>query len=777
MASTEGSPRDVSPAVIYTTVAVTSGSALLFELFQTRILSFIFWNHIVYLAISIALLGFGVSGTVVSWITRKPIANLARTIARLCACLSLSFILAVLAIAVLFPRCLRESSPESKLTFCYLVSIPPFIFAGSILALLFSYGREPMGRFYGTDLIAASVGCVLFFLLLPSLGAIPCIMLLALITGVAALVWAWRERGSARIWLGLLILTAAHFFTLGLVAPNRFDFLPENYKEMTLALAQGGAIERTEWTTLSRIDVLTSTPRTKGILFGYHEHPPYSYKMITQDASAHTRLLGSAAIADIDEKIRSGNPLSRSAASEGISWPTMIPYSILNRPDVAIIGTGGGIDVANALANNAHSVLAIELNPFTYQLTRNIYSRWNGGLLHDSRVTAVNDEGRSAIRRSSKEFDFIAVIAIDTFAALNSGAYVLSENYLYTVDAFRDYFNHLKPGGILSLFRWNSFPPKETLRLVVLAAQAWREQGVSKIDDRVLVVGNSGWASTIFKNGAFTTAELGKLAVQIQKTHQVVLFWPKVYPIGKQEAFEQLYYRSLNDPTMVASARYFNRLVSAYEAGTEAHFFNTYPFKVTPTTDDSPFFFESSPIFKLGSWNESFTVLHGTGVQTTLISIVVLSTLVMLGAIVVPLRILHAQGLQVPNAGSYMVYFAGLGFGFMILEISLMQKSVLVLGNPMYSIPILLAGILVSAGVGSVISARWKASFKNKIAASGVLLVAATLMAATSLTGGANLILPLSPPRHSFRGPRCARGHLPRHFLPGRIAALARSGS
>jgi hypothetical protein len=451
VASTEESPRDVSPAVIYTTVAVTSGSALLFELFQTRILSFIFWNHIVYLAISIALLGFGVSGTVVSWITRKPIANLAKTIARLCACLSLSFILAVLAIAVLFPRCLRESSPESKLTFCYLVSIPPFIFAGSILALLFSYGGEPMGRLYGTDLAAASVGCALFFLLLPSLGAIPCVMLLALITGVAALVWAWRERGSARIWLGLLILTAAHFFTLGLVAPNKFDFLPENYKEMTLSLAEGAAIERTEWTTLSRIDVLTSTPRTKGILFGYHEHPPYSYKIITQDASAHTRLLGSAAIADIDEKVKSGNPLSRSAAYEGISWPTMIPYSILNRPDVAIIGTGGGIDVANALANNPHSVFAIELNPFTYQLTRNIYSRWNGGLLHDSRVTAVNDEGRSAIRRSSKEFDFIAVIAIDTFAALNSGAYVLSENYLYTVDAFRDYFNHLK-------HRRNAFP-------------------------------------------------------------------------------------------------------------------------------------------------------------------------------------------------------------------------------------------------------------------------------------------------------------------------------
>ncbi len=192
MASTEESPRNISPAVIYATVAVTSGSALLFELFQTRILSFIFWNHIVYLAISIALLGFGVSGTVVSWITRKPIANLARTIARLCACLSLSFILAVLAIAVVFPICLRESSPESKLTFCYLVSIPPFIFAGSILALLFSYGRQPIGRLYGTDLTAASVGCVLFFLLLPSLGAIQCVMLLGLMTGVAALVWAWR---------------------------------------------------------------------------------------------------------------------------------------------------------------------------------------------------------------------------------------------------------------------------------------------------------------------------------------------------------------------------------------------------------------------------------------------------------------------------------------------------------------------------------------------------------------------------------------------------------
>ena len=716
-------PRESPAWLNYGTVSIVSASGLLFEFIQTRILSFIFWNHVVYLAISIALLGFGISGTVVSWLMRRDRFKFRPLMAALTSGMAVSLLFSVFFIQRCLPL-VRTHAPSLRLMACYLVSVPPFIFSGAALSFLFARSRQSLGRLYRADLASAGAGCVIFFFFLPALGAVAGIAVLSALLLVLSCVWAWPDASRWKYAIVTLAVAAIVIAEISVLWPQAVDFQAEPYKEMADMLAHGGYVERTKWTTLSRIDVVAAPSEQ---LYNYAEYPPGSYKVLTQDGSANTSLPGKNAIASVFQRVQAGEP----------PHPAVLPYAILNHPDVAIIGTGGGIDTVDALSHKARSVLTIELNPFTFDVNRNIYADWNGRMLHDTRVYAINSEGRSAIRSIDRKFDLLQVIAIDTFAALNSGAYVLSENYLYTVEAFRDYFAHLKPGGVLSLYRWNYNPPRETLRLTMLAGTAWRQQGIRRIDDRIMVVGTEQWAMTLFKNGPFTAAETAALARVTAKLHETVFYWPNVLP--QQQHFEADYYRTVTDPSLLQITSAFHRGITSFQGGKEASFFASYPYKVTPTTDDSPFFFESSSLSDIRNW--SFDELRGSGVQATLLQILITSTVVMLGAILLPLWIYQRKGLHVRGVGQYSCYFAALGLAFMIVEISLMQKCVLILGNPMYSIPVLLAAILGSAGIGSGIGARWQAPLGRKVALCSALVAVTLAASATLLTGLAPVVL------------------------------------
>ncbi|HWR34772.1 MAG TPA: hypothetical protein VN622_02740 [Clostridia bacterium] len=716
----------------YLTIAVVSFSALTFELVQTRILSFIFWNHIVYLAISIALLGFGISGSFVTWLKRRSLntaEDTAGAIARCTAAMSISMLLSVVVISRALPL-MTDVDSAWKLMICYIVSVPPFIFAGATISLIMAYAAATTGRLYFFDLVAASFGCVLFFVLLPALGAVGAVSLLALLVAACAILWT---RSSA------LMRTPTSGFSIAVVAVlgsmllfglrDKFEYLPEPYKELAEMLSKGAHLERTRWTTLARIDVVGGhTPQ----VLNYTEHPPDSYKIITQDGSAHTRLVGSGAIADIFSRVASGAQVH----------PSGITYSVLNHPDVAIIGTGGGIDVAYALANNPSSVFTVELNPYTHRLTTEDYQDWNSHMMSDPRVTAIHAEGRNAIRSIDRKFDLVQIIAIDTFAALNAGAYVLSENYLYTVEAFQDYFSHLKPNGYLAMYRWNSFPPKETLRLTSLAAEAWRRSGVNRVGNRVMVIGDDVWALSIFKNGEFSEAEVNALAEAARRADRSVLYWPKVRPAAEQREFEQFYYEAHNDKHIPEFSAAFNELLASYDSGTQSEFFRKYPYKIVPTSDDSPFFFETSSLSDLDNW--SLNTLRGSSVQSTMFQITIAATIAMICAIFLPLYFFDRGGIAGNGSGSFTLYFASLGFGFMLLEVALMQKAILLLGNPMYSIPAVLSGMLLSAGIGSGVSSRWGVSFRRKITIATAVLVLSVAAFAVGFAGLSPILLRMS---------------------------------
>jgi predicted membrane-bound spermidine synthase len=704
-----------------TTVAFTSFATLLFQLTQTRILSYIFWNHAVYLTVSLALLGFGISGTFVALFASTKSLFTPRILARLLMGFGFASFGAIALTAWFLPHLGWEPAWRSLL-FCYVLYVAPFIFSGAVLGIIFSASVARVGSLYSIDLLAAGLGCILFFFLLPLLSAPILVPVLSACALLLAVGWSAPQEPVTRM---TSLLGGIGLVAIALVQglfPSFLDFTPIASKEMGIFLDKTkyphARIEHTTWTPIGRIDVVGDEQAN---LWGY-DHPRGSYKIITQDGTAHTRLLSGRAIQALEAEVKNGTNRD----------PESLVFRIKPDADVAIIGVGGGIDVAKALAFGARSIYGVELNPATYHYAKEVYADYSGHLLQDPRVTLVNGEGRSTLRSLDRRFDVIQFIAVDTFAALDAGAYVLSENYLYTVEAFADMFNRLEPEGILAFYRWLFSPPRETLRLSALACEAWARRGINGCSQRIMVIGADGWALSLFKNTPFTPEEAEKLSRHAASIGRTVLHWPKVFTPADQERHEAQAYAGVS-PQMIEASQAFNRLTAAYRSGTERQFFASYIYNVAPTTDDSPFFFEYHFLntFGLPRLSGGHTDYFRSGqVTTTLYMILAEATLLSLVAIFWPLYRYQRQGLRVPHAGSYSLYFAALGFGFMMIEIALTQKAVLFLGNPLYALSVVLATILASAGIGSRIVAQtgWSVRQVTGPVALGFLALVALLI-------------------------------------------------
>ncbi|HEY9776785.1 MAG TPA: hypothetical protein V6C81_23685 [Planktothrix sp.] len=671
------------------TIGLVSFATILFELLQTRVLSFIFWNHLVYITLSSAMLGFGISGTITS-IFMPKITDSGKLLSKLLALFGATAS-GALYLTYLLPL-LGGQSGLIKIFAAYFIYLFPFVFAGSIISVLLSSPNNNVGRLYAADLLSAGLACIAFFFLLPLLEPDKLIGLITLVMGALAMRWASEDKalkltGFAVASVGLMVVICSIFVKIPLLA--------EPYKELHDYLSvSGAAIETTVWTPLCRIDVTNISP---------------GVKEITQDASAHTYLLSAKNIEEINNSAKNNTDM----------YPGTMAWDVKQSPDVAVIGVGGGIDIANALAHGSKSVISAELNPATYDIVTRRYADYNGHFTTDKRLTPLVEEGRNMLRQQNKKFDIIQVIGIDTFAALSSGAYVLSENYLYTTEAFREMFNHLHEDGILSFGRWSTFPPKESLRLVSIALEAMRLNGGHELDKRVFIFYTAnGWAVCLFKNSPFTIDEFQTIKAGAARRKLPVIYWPKVLPAKQQADLEKAYYQN-QDKQCVDSHSIFQTMIEAFEHNTEKQFFDSYPALVTPTTDDSPFFFEySKSALELPNFND----LRGSAANVTLYAVLSESILFTLMAIFFPLWKFQRQSLD-KSMGIFSVYFAAIGTGFMLVEIALMQKCVLFLGSPLYSLPVVLASLLLSAGVGSWLVTRLNWSIKKTVTTFGSALV------------------------------------------------------
>jgi hypothetical protein len=448
-ASLMQTPKSKPNGSIYAGVFLLSAATLLFQVTLTRIFSVSIWYHFAFLVVSVALFGFGASGVALALLPsrfEKP-----DTTAKAAAAFGVSALASyVVTNAIPFSPFRLGSEPAQVVYFAAvdLLLAVPFFFAGAAIANVLRTWPHDAGKLYAVDLAGASLGTLLLFAVLPLLGGARTIALSAAV-GIGAAVALARCPRLRR----MLVLPCVA--ALALVSAPRL--LPDVRIDATKPLRvevdeRGGTVAHTRWNSLSRIDVVERAGADPMILI---------------DAAAMTSI---------------------AAPVTPDSWTLRDVSSVVHRlqsaPRTLIIGSGGGIDVQNALALGARSVTCVEINPIIVDLVTRVYRDRVGGVFADPRVHLVRDEGRSFIERSQASFDVLQLTLIDTWAAGASGAYSLTENYLYTSDAVEAYLRSLTEHGMLSITRWYFEAP----RLASLTRVALENLGAREPGAHVLVV-------------------------------------------------------------------------------------------------------------------------------------------------------------------------------------------------------------------------------------------------------------------------------------------------
>ena len=692
-------------------VSLVAASSLGFELLQTKVLSALYLNNLVYMTVTIALMGLGLSGVLVSVLYRR-LRKPERLAAFCCAGLAASIVLCLPAASSL-PGIFPKGDPIYKMIVSYFILVIPFIFSGGALSLLFMCHGKSIFGLYSADLVASAFAAVLFSLALQPLGAPG--FAWACSAGAFAAFLIQASTGGFRS--GHVVSAAAVFaFCFLLLGDGVVRNQPEVYKAAGKFYHPKWTSENLEasiWTTIAKIDVWSDAKRDlwTGAWLG---RAPNAL-LLSQDNDAVTSIHGKEAIAEYEALAKQGRPAKRI---------TTLAYLMKPKPkDVLVIGTGGGVDVMAARVFGAENIDGAEINAVTVDLMNGPfaeYAQWPKW----KNVTNYNAEGRRFAHLSDKKYDVIIMSGVDTLTALSSGAYVLSENYLYTVEAIRDYLNALKPDGMMVIYRWFFRYPRESVRLANLFLTAAETTGEGPADSRIMVIETradgdysrgADWAGTFIKRRPFTPEEVKIAAAKAQLEDYAWIYAPKVLGAG-QGAFEAAQFKKHEKDLATARSAYA-ALAGAKGAEGRATFAEFYPFKIDPVYDDRPFFFEYHKGSQSDETDLTLTKQRGPIVHYVLYVLLALTGLFSLLGMGIPLAVFEREGARIPRGWDLAGFFCALGFGFMFVEVGCMQWLNLYLGHPMYSLMVVLASLLIYAGLGSLSAGNWEAPILRKLRA------------------------------------------------------------
>jgi SAM-dependent methyltransferase len=668
-------------------VFLISMGALALEVVLTRIFSVTMWYHFAFLAISMALMGSAMAGVVLYFFPRLTKPEVAQQwIGRAAVALSLAVpIVFLIYLRIPFRPVLmnREGAFSFEqlgwLALIYILLTIPFFLSGSVLALMLAGWPNEAGRVYAADLIGAAIGCLLSVAALAQLGGVNALFLLSLVLALAATAFIYGRKGWP-IVAGLAIL-----ITGGLLISN----LNSPWVRIVVNKAGGEEppIVYEKWNIHSRVTVYE--PDVFPFFWGIS--PRKWEETIAAGGKWDHALLLIDAVAGTPIQSFNGDLSTVQFLRNDL---TAIAYHLIDAPRTMIIGPGGGRDVLTALATGAPSVTAVEVNPAIIEAVKGPFAEFAGGLYDRPDVQAVVADARGYIDRSLGNYDVIQASLIDTWAAGGSGAFALSENSLYTQEAFTSYFDHLSEDGVLSISRWY-LPgrPAETLRLVSTGLAGWEDAGVANPRDHIAVVAmidparaqTEGLSTTLFKRQPFTPEEITRLQEIATSFGYQVLYAPGVVPYEEVGEF-------IANPDHDA-------------------FIAAYPLDISPATDNRPFFFNLVLLGDLLDPSLSGSGVYRTSMEAIYILFAVIGITATLSAlfILIPLWLgAKRRGLSRPPTLT-LAYFGTLGLAFMIVEIPTMQKLTVYLGQPVYSLAVVLFSLLLFSGLGSWWSGRWAA--------------------------------------------------------------------
>ena len=700
-------------------VALISAAVLGYEILLMALFSLIQWHHFAYMVVSVALLGFGVSGSFLV-LTRAVFENNFRNFAVTQACLfGLSSLLCyALAQRLSFnpEELIWDNSHWLRLALVILLLTLPFFFAANLVGLALIRFRGSLARIYAADLLGAGIGAVgiiVILFLVPPATALRFISFL----GFAAAAAVWIEcRGRLRpVIIGLPL---AMLF-LYAVPGSWSEPLISPYKGLSQLLRLPGTrVVAERFSPLGIVTVVESETiplrHAPGLSLSSSIEPPPQLGLFTNAGALTviTRYSGDrASLAYLDD------------------LTSALPYHLQVPGRTLILGAGGGAGILQALYHDAEQIDAVEINPQVVDLVGNRFGEFSGGIFDHARVKLHIAEARGFLQRDTGRYDLIQIPLLDSFATAAAGVYGLNENYLYTLEALQQALKRLDDQGYIALTRWNKLPPRDSLKLFATAIAALKASGEENIERRLALI--RGWQTStlLIKNGVISNAEIDAIKAFCARRSFDLAYYPDM-PAKEANRYNRL------------DASYFYDGARALLGEQRDQFLQNYKFNLEPATDDRPFHFH---FVKWSSLAELIELRHRGGgalLETgylTLVVTFVLALLLSIMLILLPLVFMRRDTLRiVKSSGTIKVlgYFFALGLGFLLIEIAFLQKFILLLHHPIYAASVVLGSFLLAAGVGSAYAQRFAGELRaRKVAAIAVLVIIALGLTYLALLG------------------------------------------
>ena len=668
----------ISRPHIYIGLFLISLSTLMYEILLTRIFSVITLYHFAFMAISIAMFGLTVGATLVyifpNYFSRD------RTQYHL-ALSALLFSVSIILSSVLYLRLPLQDL--GTITFAFSIISVPFVFSGICICLALTKFPQQVSKLYAADLAGAAMGCVLLLYVLDITGAPTAILVVSILGGIGTLFFC-AEGNFPKLSRMALIFSLLFSIIAGI-----HIFLVQDPPPFLRLIWVKGSLEGPtlyeKWNSFSRIRVFGDPTGPRQRPFGWGLSPSYPYELVVKELGLNIDANAYTVLTSFDGDLKKLEYLKYDI--------TNLVHYLRPNAKTLVIGMGGGRDILSALVFKQKSVVGIEINKDIIEIVNQRFGDFTGRLDERPEVIVVNDEARSYLARSPDRFDIIQASLIDTFAASTAGAFALAENALYTIEGWKIFLEHLEPNGILTFSRWyRSNNPAEIYRLTSLASASLENIGIKHPRNHLLLVRcmvcqdhEAGVGTILVSKEPFSVKDINTIQILADRMQFQVALSPS----------------STLDPVLGTLASGEN-----LDAFTKK-----FPENISAPTDDSPFFFNMdrmrNVVPKLWGLN-----LYGSPMGILGILLIGVFALTLL-CIIIPL-ILRTDITTMKGSLPLLIYFSGIGFGFILIEISQMQRLVIFLGHPTYSLSVVLFALLLSSGLGSYLT--------DKIATPGIFV-------------------------------------------------------
>lgn len=691
---------------LYIGIFFFSTSVLLFELSLMRVFSILQWNYLAFMIISIAFLGYGASGTFLSVFSsilkRAEGKNLYKYLLSFSLLFSLGSLLSIFVISKVpfdLYRVITDRYQLLYLVIYYLAIAIPFFFAGICISLAISKLPEKVNKIYFCDLSGAAIGCISFLVLANYISLSHLLIIPPLLSFLASFLFSLKLHDKRTI---IYVVGIFVFIILFSGAENFYSFPVNPYKSLfTLLRYPDSRIINRQENSFARLELVESegVRYAPGLSLNFPGEIPEQLGLVTDGdgLSAITKLEGENDLEGL-KKIEFSDYISSALGF----------HLIDDKRKVLIIGPGGGLDILGGIYNEAEETWGIEMNPDIKILLQGNYADYSGNIYNREGIKILTGEGRSVLKGLEQKFDLIQISLIGSSNTASGGFYSISENYLYTVEAFMDFWQHLSDGGKLSITRWLKFPPREIVRLCSISLEALSRMGIEKPENHLAIIRSWGTSTLILSKKEIGEEEIWAIKDFCDERNFDTVYFPgiKEEEANTNHILEQSYYFQEID-----------QLVNSFKENKLKDFYDTYFFNVSAVTDNQPYFFYTLKwrnipkiIKSTGNWQALIEwgnlIIFATFLQGIIFSIIFIFLPLILKRLPVSKR-----KIKIP----FLLYFASLGLGYMLLEISFIQKFILYLTNPAYSTSIIIFSFLFFSGLGSFYSRRIEKNYVNAL--------------------------------------------------------------